>query len=155
MKKFIITALLAALPFMASAQAEFEKFQNVAGIESIAISGNFFDMADSFKDEAKDEKSKKALSMIKDIDNLKILSTSEAKHIKSLKKAVASYLKKDALEPMVSVNSDGAKVQIYVKEGARPKLLTSGLVSVEDKEGKLVIITFSGNIDLDGLKSIQ
>jgi len=153
MKKFIITALFAALPLAGFAQSEFEKFQNVAGIESVAISGSFFDMADSFKAEAKSEKAKKYLEMIKDVDNFKILSTSEEKHIKSLKKAVASYLKKDRLEQMLSVNSDGAKFQVFVKESTG--LLKEALVSVEDKEGKLVVITFSGNIDLKGMKDIQ
>lgn len=153
MKKFIITALFAALPFAGFAQSEFDKFQNVAGIESVAISGSFFDMAESFKDEAKDEKAKKCLELIKDVDNFKILSTSENKHIKSLKKAVASYLKSDGLEQMLSVNGDGAKFQVFVKEGKG--LLKEALVSVEDKDGKLVIITFSGNIDLKGLKNIQ
>ncbi|MFP9098589.1 DUF4252 domain-containing protein [Flavobacterium sp. RHBU_24] len=153
MKKFIITALIAAMPLAGFAQSEFEKFQNVAGIESVAISGSFFDMADSFKAEAKDEKAKKYLDMIKDVDNFKILSTSEEKHIKSLKKAMASYLKKDRLEPMFSVNGDGAKFQLFVKEGAGK--LKEALVSVEDKEGKLVVITFSGNIDLKGMKDLQ
>lgn len=153
MKKFIITALIAALPLAGFAQKEFDKFQNVAGIESVAISGSFFDVADSFKAEAKDEKAKKYLEIIKDVDNFKILSTSESKHIKSLKKAVTSYVKNDRLEQMLSVNNDGAKVALFVKEGTG--ILKEALVFVEDKAGKLVVITFSGNIDLKGLKDIQ
>ena len=135
MKKLFIALLLVLLPAMMFAQANaFTKFEDRNGITSVIVN-------------------KKMFELIKDVDNFKILSTSENKHIKSLKKAVASYLKNDGLEQMLSVNGDGAKFQVFVKEGKG--LLKEALVSVEDKDGKLVVITFSGNIDLKGMKDIQ
>lgn len=151
MKKFIITSVLAALPLLGFSQTSaFDKFQNVEGIGSICINSKFFELAGNA--EAGNEKAQKYLDVVNKLDNLKIFTTSEKKYKKALRNAVTSYLKDSVLEQVISVNSNGSKVKVYVQEGQAK--LKEALLFVESEE-EVVVITFTGAIDLKKLKDIQ
>lgn len=151
MKKFIITTVLAALPLLGFSQTTaFDKFQNVEGIGSVCINNKFFEMAG--ETQAGNEKAQKYLDVVNKLDNLKIFTTSVKKHKKALRNAVTSYLKSSMLEQLISVNSDGSSVKVYVQEGEAK--LKEALLFVESEE-EVVVMTFTGTIDLKKLKDLQ
>jgi hypothetical protein len=155
MKKLIITSLLAVAPFLGFAQTKaFDKFQNVEGIESVCISKKFFEMAGGIEASGSTEKTKKCLDMVKNIDNLKIFTTSERRHKKDLSQAVASYLKETALTQLLAVNDKESKVKVFVKEGGKATEIREALLFVEnDKE--VVVMSFTGAVDLNDIKALK
>lgn len=155
MKKLIITSLLAVVPFLSFAQTNaFDKFQNVDGIESVCISKKLFELAGSIEAKDAGEKAQKCLNMVKNMDNLKIFTTSERKHKKNLSKAVASYLKDTSLTELLAVNDNESKVKVFVKEGGKATEIREALLFVEsDKE--VVVMSFTGALDFNDLKKLK
>ena len=155
MKKIIITSILAIAPFVGFAQTKaFDKFQNVDGIESVCISKKMFEMAGSIDATGSSEKTKKCLDMVKNIDNLKVFTTSERRHKKDLSNAVASYLKETSLTELLAVNDKDSTVKVFVKEGGKSSAIREALVFVEsDKE--VVVVSFTGALDLNDLKKLK
>lgn len=155
MKKLIITSLVALASFAGFAQTSaFDKFQNVEGIESVIINKKFFEIAGSIEAPAGGEKAQKCLNMLKDFDNLKVFTSSEKKHKKALSNAVHSYLKDGALQELLSVNDEGSKVRVYVKDSGKANQINEALLFVEGGK-EVVVMTFTGSLNLNDLKSLK
>ncbi|ALM48355.1 hypothetical protein AMR72_05235 [Flavobacterium psychrophilum] len=158
MKKFIITSVLAVLPFVSFAQTTaFNKFEDVEGIQAVSINKEMFDMFRSMDSSAKDEKTKTYMDLAGQVDNVKIFTTSEKKFKKQIKEAVAGYLKQNTLQELMSVSTEGNKVKIYVRQGSSDSIIKEGLVFVEndDRKEDAVLISFTGNVNLNDLKDIK
>lgn len=157
MKKFIVTALLAAMPFIATAQTTaFDKFENVEGIDFLNVEKDMFKMLSSIKSSISDEKTEKYAGLIEDIDKLRVFTTKEKKHRKALTNAVANYVKQDKLEELMSFNGKDAKVKIFVNKGGEATLIKEGLVFVEDMDDKgVVVVSFTGNLNLNDLSKLS
>lgn len=158
MKKFIITLLLAAMPLVTFAQKNaFSKFDNIEEIANITLNKELFEMVGSVDSSAVGGEAGAYLKTAKGLDRLKILTTSEKKYKKQLRDAVTDYLKVNSLQELLSVNSGGAKVKIYVKQGSSESIITEGLVFVENDNEKdeTVLISFTGKIDLNDIKDIK
>lgn len=155
MKKIIITSLLAIAPFVSFAQTKaFDKFQNVEGIESVCISKKLFEMAGSLEAKDAGEKTQKCLDLVKNMDNLKIFTTSERRHKKDLSKAVASYLKETSLTELIAVNDKESKVKVFVKEGGKASEIREALLFVESDK-QVVVMSFIGSLNLNDLKKLK
>jgi len=158
MKKFIITSVLAVLPFVSFAQTTaFNKFEDVEGIQAVSINKEMFDMFRSMDSSAKDEKTKTYMDLAGQVDNVKIFTTSEKRYKKQIKEAVAGYLKQNTLQELMSVSTEGNKVKIYVRQGSSESIIKEGLVFVENEDRKedAVLISFTGNVNLNDLKDIK
>lgn len=157
MKKLLITAVLAAMPFIATAQTTaFDKFENVEGIDFLNIGKDMFKMLSSVEGSVGTEKTEKYVDLIEDIDNLKVFTTNERKHRKALSNAVSDYIKQDKLEELMSFNGKDAKIKIYVNKGGEATLIKEGLVFVEDMDDKgVVVVSFTGNLNLKDLEKIE
>jgi len=154
MKKFIITALLAALPLVTFAQTTaFDRFENVEGIETVSVNKKMFEMAGSLKTPEGKEQMQKYVDMAKGIESLRVYSTAEKKHKKEMSSAVTDYLKQNLLEELVSINSEDAKVKIYVNKGGDATHITECLVFVENlkKKEETVLVSMTGDINLKDL----
>jgi hypothetical protein len=147
MKKFVITAILAAAPFFTFAQSAFDKFNDVDGIETISIDGALFDMVGEMaKGEGKE--AEKLKDKLKNVESFKMYSTSEKKYKKELRKTAEDYLKSSSMEQLLSINNDGTKVKIYVKQDAGTNIIREGLVFIDDEKEELMVIAFKGAVDL-------
>jgi hypothetical protein len=150
MKKFIIAALLAATPFVTFAQAEFDKFQDKEGIDGVVVNENLVNLLNHIKISEGANKAQPYLDKVKEMESLRVFTTSERKHSKEMKKTVTSYLKKHPMEKLVSVNDDGTKVDVYMKAGKKSSEVRELLVFTESKkDNEVVLVSFIGNIDLD------
>jgi hypothetical protein len=153
MKKFVITTVLALAPLFTFAQAAFDKFNDVEGIEAVSITGKMFDMMGGLKIDSLGDKEAKVKDQLKNIESLKLFTTSEKKHIKALRKTAADYLEDNKLEELMSITEKGSKIKIYVKQDATTENIKEGLIFIDDAAGKdFVLVAFKGNIDLKGLQ---
>lgn len=158
MKKTIITLLLAAMPFVTFAQeVPFSKFEDVEGIDYVAVNKEMFDMLGKMDIAPEGKDTQEYMGMLDKIDNLRVFTTSEKKHRKELAQAVTDYLKKNPLDELMSVKSEGSVVKIYVNsDGNESSLIKEGLIFVEDVDDKgVVVVSFTGNLDLNDIKGLK
>lgn len=155
MKKFIITAVLAAMPFVTFAQTNaFDKFQDVEGIESITVNKELFKMIGDVKVSG-DEKTQNLIDMAENIEGLKVFSTKEKKHKDAMRQAVTEYVKKNPLTELMSANTDGAKVKVYVTQGKEESIIKEGLLFVENDKEEMVVVSFTGNLNLKDIEGLE
>jgi len=156
MKKFIITAVLAAMPFVTFAQTKaFDKFQDVEGISSMTVNKEMFEMLGEVK-VSDDKKTQGYLDMAENIEGLKVFTTKEKKHKDALRASVAEYVKKSPLTELMSVNQDGQKVKIYAIQGKTESIIKEGLIYVEGAEGKeMVVVSFTGTLNLADIEELK
>ena len=158
MKKFIVTLVLAAMPFVTFAQTNaFSKFDNVEGIANITLNKELFELVSSIDSSSMGEDAGSYLKTAKGIDRLKVLTTTEKKYKKQLREAVSDHLKANSLQELMSITEGDSKVKIYVKQGSTDNIITEGLVFVEngDKKDETVLISFTGKIDLNDIKDFK
>lgn len=158
MKKFIITSVLAVLPFVSFAQTTaFNKFEDVDGIQSVTVNKEMFEMLKSFDSSVTDAKTKTYMDLAGQVDNLKVYTTKEKKYKKQIKDAVAGYLKQNPLQELMSVNDKGNRVKIYVKQGSSESIIKEGLIFVDNDDSKedAVLLSFTGNVNLNDIKDLK
>jgi len=157
MKKFLITAVLAAMPFIASAQTKaFDKFKDVKGIDFVNVEKDMFKMLSNIDASIENEKTSKYVDMIEGLDNLQVFSSKEKKYRKQLTGAVTDYLKSNPLEELISFSNKDSKIKVYVNQGGEATLIKEGLVFIEDMDDKgVVLVSFTGNIDLKNLEKLN
>ncbi|MCW4467533.1 DUF4252 domain-containing protein [Flavobacterium sp. MFBS3-15] len=156
MKKFIITAVMAAMPFVTFAQTKaFDKFQDVEGISSITVNKEMFEMLGEVK-VSDDKKTQSYLDMAENIEGLKVFTTKEKKHKDALRASVAEYIKKNPLTELMSINQDGQKVKIYAAQGKTESIIKEGLIFVEGGDDKdLVLVSFTGTLNLNDIEGLK
>lgn len=158
MKKFILTLALAVLPFITFAQKNaFSKFDNIEGIANITLNKELFEMVASIDSSAVGGDATSYMKAAKGVERLKILTTSEKKYKLQLRAALTDYLKANPLQELMSITDKGTKVKIYVKQGSSESIITEGLVFVENdsKKDETVLISFTGNINLNDIKDFK
>jgi len=153
MKKIIITLLLAAMPAVTFAQNAFAKFEGKEGIDVVTINKKMFEMLGGIEATGSGEKADKYLKQVKNLDNLKIFTTTQLSYIADMESTVTSYLKQNSLEELMTFSDGGSKTKLYVRSGKKASELKEFLLfSQGGKKNEAVLMSFSGNIDLNGLK---
>ncbi len=156
MKKFIITAVLAAMPFVTFAQTKaFDKFQDVEGIETVTVNKAMFEMLGDVKVTGND-KTQNYLDMAEKMESLKVFSTREQKHKDAIRATVAEYVKQHPLTELMTANHGGAKIKVYVVQGRQESIIKEGLVFIEDtKDKEMVLVSFTGNLNLNDIEGLK
>ncbi|WP_020212836.1 DUF4252 domain-containing protein [Flavobacterium rivuli] len=153
MKKIIITLLLAVMPAVTFAQNAFTKYEGKEGIDVVTVNKKMFELLGGIETSGGGEKADKYLKQVKNLDNLKIFTTTQLNYIADMETTVASYLKQNSLEELMTFNDGGAKTKLYVRSGKKASELKEFLLfSQGGKKNEAVLMSFSGNIDLNGLK---
>lgn len=153
MKKFIITAALAAMPLLGFAQKEFDQFEDKDGIDSVIIREKLMDILGDIEISGT-EKAKGYLDNVKSMESLRVFTTKDRQYAMEMETTVASYLKKKRMDELMSVNSDGKNVKIYTVSGTEPSDIKELLLLSKDaKENEVVLVTFVGDISLKNKKT--
>ncbi|MBY8962634.1 DUF4252 domain-containing protein [Flavobacterium sp. D11R37] len=153
MKKFIITAVLAAMPLLGFAQKEFDQFEDKDGIDSVIIREKLMDILGNIEISGTEE-AKGYLDNVKSMESLRVFTTKDRQYAMEMETTVASYLKKKRMDELMSVNSDGKNVKIYTVSGTEPSDIKELLLLSKDaKENEVVLVTFVGDISLKNKKT--
>lgn len=156
MKKIMITIWIVLLTVVSYAQTSiFDKFEEMDEVSSVVVTQDAFKMLAKFK--GKSNESKEYFDMVKGLTSLKVFTT-ESKDIASqMKGVVDTYLKNSKLSQLMRVKDKGANVHIYVRKGKDEDHVKELLMSVNDfgsKNGNAVILSLTGNIDLNKISQI-
>lgn len=145
--KLIIVLTLGIFPTLIYAQTQFDKFEDINGVTSVIVNQKAFSLMSEIGSESDDE----YLSLIKNINSLKVFATEDKTVAGQMAEEVSKYLNKASLEELMRVKDGDSNVAIYVKEGKRDGFVKELFMFVEDKEnssGETVIFSLTGNIDL-------
>ena len=135
--RIILVAVMVMSGWIASAQSQFDKFEDIDGVTSVVVTQKAFSLMSKIGAESDDE----YMQMIKNINSLKVFATESAEVAKQMEAAAKSYLKSANLEELMRVRDGESNVTIYVKEG-------------KNSSSESVIISLTGDIDLNQIAKL-
>ena len=151
--KIILVAVLVMSGWIANAQAQFDKFEDIDGVTSVVVTQKAFSLMSKIGSESDDE----YMDLIKNIESLRVFATESAEVAIQMEKAATSYLKSANLEKLMTVKEDGSNITIYVKEGKSEDFVKELFMFVKDSEKtskESVIISLTGDIDLNQIAKL-
>jgi hypothetical protein len=151
--KIILAAVLVMSAWLANAQSQFDKFEDIEGVTSVIVNQKAFSLMSKIGSESDDE----YLNLIKNIESLKVYATENAEVAIQMENAAKSYLKTANLEELMRVKDEGSNVTIYVKEGKSEDYVKELFMFVKDSDKtskESVIISLTGEIDLNQIAKL-
>ncbi len=153
MKKLAIILVLAVLPYVSNAQSYFDKYENMRDVTSMVMTSKMFKLLSKIDFESKDKETQQYLSLVENINNIKVFVTENQKINDQMRVDVQSYLKSSSLDELMRVKSDnGDNIKFYIKPGSSEDFVKELFMYLEGNDGKntpkTVILTITGNIDL-------
>lgn len=151
--RIILVAVMVMSGWIASAQSQFDKFEDIDGVTSVVVTQKAFSLMSKIGSESDDE----YMELIKNIESLKVFATESAEVAKQMEAAAKSYLKTANLEELMRVKDGDSNVTIYVKEGKSADFVSELFMFVKDSENsskESVIISLTGNIDLNQVSKL-
>lgn len=151
--KIILVAVMVMSGWIASAQSQFDKFEDIEGVTSVVVTQKAFSLMSKIGQDSDDE----YMELIKNINSLKVYATESMEVAKQMESAAKSYLKSANLEELMRVKDDGSNVAIYVKEGKSEDFVKELFMFVKDSDStskESVIISLTGDIDLNQIAKL-
>ena len=151
--KIILVVVMVMSGWIASAQSQFDKFEDIEGVTSVVVTQKAFSLMSKIGSESDDE----YMDLIKNIESLRVFATESAEVAVQMQKAATSYLKSANLEKLMTVKDGGSNVTIYVKEGKSEDFVKELFMFVKDGDSssnESVIISLTGDIDLNQIAKL-
>jgi hypothetical protein len=151
--RIILGVVLVMSAWVANAQSQFDKFEDIEGVTSVIVNQKAFSLMSKIGSESDDE----YLNLIKNIQSLKVFATESAEVAVQMEAAVKTYLKTANLEELMRVKDGDSNVTIYVKEGKTEDFVKELFMFVKDSENsskESVIISLTGDIDLNQIAKL-
>ena len=151
--KIILVTVMVMSGWIANAQSQFDKFEDIDGVTSVVVTQKAFSLMSKIGSESDEE----YMDLIKNIESLKVFATESAEVAMQMEKAATNYLKSANLEKLMTVKDDGSNVTIYVKEGKSEDFVKELFMFVKDSEKtskESVIISLTGDIDLNQIAKL-
>ena len=146
--RIILAVVLVMSAWVANAQSQFDKFEDIEGVTSVIVTQKAFSLMSKIGSESDDE----YLDMIMNIESLRVFATESNEVAVQMEAAVKSYLKTANLEELMRVKDGDSNVSIYVKEGKSEDFVKELFMFVKDSDKtskESVIISLTGEIDLN------
>ncbi|KIX22224.1 hypothetical protein SY27_06095 [Flavobacterium sp. 316] len=156
MKKIILGIVFMMFASVGFSQSTFDKYEDSDVVKTIIVNKKMFELMGKIEVDAKGTE-KQFIELVKKLDNLKVFMTGNVKVASDMKGTVASYLKSNPLEELMRISDGGKKVNIYVKSGASANIVKELLMfieSPEDKENQAIVLSLTGNFNLDEISAL-
>jgi hypothetical protein len=153
MKKYILLALVFFTSVLTNAQSSFNEFETNEKVNAVVVNKKMFELMSKIKVDANDVQAQNYLALIKNLDYLRVLSTSDSGTSKLLLITVNNYLGQNILNELVRSVNSGKSVKIYVKGIDNTDLISELLMLVEDQQNKntITVMTLTGNFSINSL----
>ncbi|MGI9532499.1 DUF4252 domain-containing protein [Lutimonas sp.] len=152
--KIILVTVFVMSGWIASAQSQFDKFEDIDGVTSVVVTQKAFSLMSKIGAETEDQE---YMDLIKNIESLRVFATESAEVAVQMEKAATSYLKSANLEKLMTVKEEGSNISIYVREGKSEDFVKELFMFVKDNEKtsqESVIISLTGDIDLNQIAKL-
>ncbi len=158
MKKLVIVIALALVPYISVAQSSFDKYGDMDEVSSVVVTSKMFKLLSKLDLESNDQEVKEYMSLVENIDNIKVFATENKVIGQKMKADVQKYLKTSTLDELMRVKSDGKNVKFYSKPGKNDDFVSELFMFMEGMENdggpNTVVLTITGDIDLKQVSKI-
>ncbi|SHI83907.1 protein of unknown function [Arenibacter nanhaiticus] len=164
MKKNILIAFMAMLPFVGLSQSVFDKYEDSDKVSAVVINSSMLKLLSNINVDVNDKEAQDYMDIVKSLKNLKVFVTQDKKVSEDMLQTIGKYLKTASLEELVKVKDKDANVSIYVKEGkdedhvSELLMFVNGLDKISLEEGmpkiETVLLSLTGDIDLNKIGSL-
>lgn len=152
--RIILAGVLIMSVWLTRAQSQFDKFEDIEGVTSVIVNQKAFSLMSKIGSESDEE----YLSLIQNIESLKVFATESVEVAKQMEAEVKKYLASGKLEELMRVKDGGSNVLIYVQEGKSEDYVKELFMFVKDdgdnSDKESVIISLTGNIDLKQISKL-
>ncbi|MDE3740724.1 DUF4252 domain-containing protein [Maribacter polysaccharolyticus] len=164
MKKITLILAIALLPFAATSQSIFDKFEDMDDVGSVIVNKGMIDLLTSIGSLDNDREAREFVEMAKGINGIKVFMTENKTVAADMSATVHKYLRSSDMEELMRVKDKGVNVKFYVKNGKKRDHVTellmfvSGLkemeVDVNNRKFETVLVTMTGDIDLNQIGTL-
>jgi hypothetical protein len=158
MRKIAILIAIVCAPLLASGQNAFDSFEDEKDVTSVVVTKNMFKLLSKMDLDSTDPEAKAYLTMVDNLDNIKIFTTDNMEVAKRMDATVAKYIANSkGLGELMRVKDDGKNINFYSKEGKNENFVSELLMHmIGDVDGKkmTVIMSITGNIDLKQISKL-
>lgn len=158
MKKLVILIALIVAPMLVTAQNTFDAFEDEDDVTSVVVTKNMFKLLSKIDLDSDDPETKEYLSLINNLENIKIYTTENVEVAKRMDLAVGKYIAKNKdLSELMRVKDDGKNIKFYSKEGKNENYVSELLMHLTgniDGDDRTIIMSITGNIDLKQISKL-
>ncbi|MEZ4971275.1 MAG: DUF4252 domain-containing protein [Flavobacteriaceae bacterium] len=164
MKKYIIIVLVTMLPFIGFSQSMFDKFEDLDNVSAVVVNESMFKLLSKINVEVDDQEAKDFMDIAQNLKNLKVFITEDKKISSEMQITMEKYLKSSSLQELMRVKDKDANVKFYIKSGKDEDHVSellmfvtgikNGNVEINDRKFETVLLSLTGDIDLNKIGSL-
>mgnify|MGYP003512311232 CR=1 FL=1 len=156
MKNLVVVIAFLMASTVSFAQGAFDKFEDKEGVASVIVNKKMFEMMSKVKVDAKDKEMQQYMNLLKKLDNLQAVYTSQPKLSGDLNGAVSTYLKANPLETITTTTQEGNVIKVYGKTDANQTNVREVLVVVNGNFNgvKTSVLSIKGDFPLSEIALI-
>ncbi|RAJ07419.1 DUF4252 domain-containing protein [Arenibacter echinorum] len=164
MKKNIIIVLVAVLPFIGFSQSMFDKFEDLDNVSAVVVNESMFKLLSKINVEVDDKEAQDFMDIAQNLKNLKVFITEDKKISADMQITMEKYLKSSSLQELMRVKDKDANVKFYIKSGKDEDHVSellmfvtgikNGNVEINDRKFETVLLSLTGDIDLNKIGSL-
>lgn len=129
---------------------DFDQYENNPGVSSVIINKNMFKLMSRLDLDSQDKEIQEYVKLINNLEDIKILKTSDSKMSNELNGDAKSYIKKNNLEELMRANEGGKRVTFHFKPGKADDEIKQLFMHINgiENDNETVVIIINGLIDL-------
>jgi len=161
MKKIILLIAFVVAPMVSNAQSFFDTLEDMDGVDVVVVTKDAFELISKFKNiNIDDNEGMKVFQMIQDLKEFKMFSTDDTSVANKMGTMVNAAIKKQKLTELMRIKEDDSRVKIYVKASKNKDYVSEVLMFVKgiskktDKMSEAMIISLTGNIDINKMSEL-
>ncbi|MBT8183250.1 MAG: DUF4252 domain-containing protein [Eudoraea sp.] len=164
MKRNITILLIALLPITGFSQSLFDKYEDLDEVTSVVVNKSMFNLLSKIEVDVDDPEAKDFMEIAKSVNSLKVFTTEDKKVGADMKASVEEYLKSASLEELMRIKDKDANIKFYIKNGkdddhvSELLMFVSGMknvdVEINDRKFETVLLSLTGDIDLNKINSL-
>lgn len=164
MRKIIIIAVLALLPFAGISQSIFDKYEDLDNVSAVVVNKSMFNLLSKIDVEVDDPEAKDFMDIAKSLKNLKVFITEDKSISEDMSKTLDKYLKSASLEELMRVKDKDTNVKFYIREGkdadhvSELLMFITGMnntdIDMNGRKVETVLLSLTGDIDLSKIGSL-
>ena len=157
MKTVIIAIAMLMSSIVMTAQTEFDKFEDVKGVQSLIMNQKMFKLLSKVDLNAKDADVQAYKSLVDNLKNIKMFTSDKQDVMAQMATAMKSYLNKGGLEELMRASGDEGTAKFYYKPGKNDDFVSEFVMFLNgnvDGENRAVFFQLTGNIDLKQISKL-
>lgn len=156
--------LVAVLPLLGFSQSMFDKFEDLDNVSAVVVNESMFKLLSKINVEVDDKEAQDFMDIAQNLKNLKVFITEDKKISSEMQITMEKYLKSSSLQELMRVKDKDANVKFYIKSGKDEDHVSellmfvtgikNGNVEINDRKFETVLLSLTGDIDLNKIGSL-